>query len=398
MERIDTVSGRAKLPPRREPYWAKIGNGQHVGYRRSEDGGGAWIARAYDAGTRSRAYRALGDLAGVTGADQYDAAVRLAREWFTHIEQGGSTDARTVGDACARYVAHIRETKGDKAAGVAAQRLAALVASDHIARIELAKLQERHVKDWRKRLELTPCKAPARGKNCRVKTPQPEPRPRTPATLNRDMTYLRAALNLAKADRLLVTDMAWCRALLPVKGAERRRDTYLTRDQRRALLDAIICPSLRALVACLCVLPLRPGAIAGLTVGDFDARAGTLRVSTDKAGQGRRLLLPDTAAELLRSQAKGKLPRAPLLSRPDGSPWDKDSWKRPVKAAVIAAGLPADAVLYSLRHSAITDLVSGGLDLMTVAQIAGTSARMIELHYAHLQADRARDALAGLAL
>lgn len=397
MERIDTVSGRAKLTPRREPYWAKVGNGQHVGFRRSEDGG-AWIARAYDAGTKSRAYRALGDMTGVTPSDQYDAAVKLAREWFEHIEQGGSTDARTVGDACARYVDHIRETKGDKAAGVAAQRLAALVAPDPIARIDLAKLQERHVKDWRKRLEQTPCKAPTRGKNCRVKTPQPEPRLRTPATLNRDMTHLRAALNLAKADRLLVTDMAWSRALLPVKGAERRRDAYLTREQRRALLDAIDCPSLRALVACLCALPLRPGAIAALVAGDFDPRAGTLRVSVDKAGAGRRLLLPESVADMLRGHAKGKLPRAPLLSRPDGSAWNKDQWKGPVKAAVVAAGLPADAVLYSLRHSAVTDLVSGGLDLMTVAQIAGTSVRMIELHYAHLQQDRARDALQGLVL
>jgi integrase len=397
MERIDTAKGRGELTPRREPYWSKIGNGQHLGYRKSEEGG-AWIARAYDPGTRSRAYRALGDLSGVAPGDQYDAAVRLAREWFTHIEQGGSTDARTVGDACDRYVEHIRQTKGAKAAGVAAQRLAALVTPDPIARIELAKLQERHVKDWRRRLEQTPCKAPARGKNCRSKAPPPEPRRRTPATMNRDMTYLRAALNLAKADRLLVTDMAWSRALLPIKNAERRRDTYLTREQRRALLDAIQCASLRALVACLCALPLRPGAVAALTVGDFDVRAGTLRIGVDKAGQGRKLLLPETAIELLRLQAKGKLPRAPLLSRPDGAAWDKDTWKKPVKAAVIAAGLPSDAVLYSLRHSAITDLVSSGLDLMTIAQIAGTSVRMVERHYAHLQQDRARDALAGLAL
>ena len=65
---------------------------------------------------------------------------------------------------------------------------------------------------------------------------------------------------------------------------------------------------------------------------------------------------------------------------------------------MIAAGLPADAVAYSLRHSTITDLVVSGLDMATVAALAGTSVPMIAKHYAHLQNDRAADALAGLAL
>ncbi|MGH8225935.1 MAG: hypothetical protein ACRER1_07275 [Gammaproteobacteria bacterium] len=55
-------------------------------------------------------------------------------------------------------------------------------------------------------------------------------------------------------------------------------------------------------------------------------------------------------------------------------------------------------IAYTLRHSTITDLVTGGLDLMTVAQVSGTSAAMIEKHYAHLQREHAAKALSGLAL
>ena len=58
----------------------------------------------------------------------------------------------------------------------------------------------------------------------------------------------------------------------------------------------------------------------------------------------------------------------------------------------------AGVVAYTLRHSTITDLVQGGLDLLTVAQVSGTSVAMIEKHYGHLQRDRAAAALAGLAL
>ena len=82
-------------------------------------------------------------------------------------------------------------------------------------------------------------------------------------------------------------------------------------------------------------------------------------------------------------------------------PWIKNHslviWKKPIKAAVIAAELPGSITAYAMRHSAITDLVTGGLDLLTVAQLSGTSVAMIERHYGHLRADHAAAALATLA-
>jgi hypothetical protein len=52
----------------------------------------------------------------------------------------------------------------------------------------------------------------------------------------------------------------------------------------------------------------------------------------------------------------------------------------------------------SARYSTITDLVRAGLPLLTVAQISGTSAAMIERHYGHLVGDAARKALAGVTI
>jgi hypothetical protein len=43
-------------------------------------------------------------------------------------------------------------------------------------------------------------------------------------------------------------------------------------------------------------------------------------------------------------------------------------------------------------------LVVGGLDLFTVAKLAGTSIAMIEKTYGKLRSDRARDALQTLSL
>ena len=63
-----------------------------------------------------------------------------------------------------------------------------------------------------------------------------------------------------------------------------------------------------------------------------------------------------------------------------------------MKAAAEAAKLPAGTTAYTLRHSVISDLVHDGLDLLTVAQISGTSVAMIERHYGHLRSDVAASA------
>ena len=69
-----------------------------------------------------------------------------------------------------------------------------------------------------------------------------------------------------------------------------------------------------------------------------------------------------------------------------------------MKVAAEGAKLTNSVTAYTLRHSVITDLVTGGLDLLTVAQLSGTSVIMIERHYGHHRADHAAAALATLAL
>jgi site-specific recombinase XerD len=74
-------------------------------------------------------------------------------------------------------------------------------------------------------------------------------------------------------------------------------------------------------------------------------------------------------------------------------PWNKDMWKSPIKEAVTRANLSETVTAYTLRHSGITDLVTAGLPLLTIAQITGTSIAMIERHYGHLTAEKSQDAL-----
>lgn len=86
------------------------------------------------------------------------------------------------------------------------------------------------------------------------------------------------------------------------------------------------------------------------------------------------------------------------MARANGDQWDRFSWRDQIKEAAKAAKLPVDTCAYTLRHSTITDLVTGGLDLFIMAKIRETSVAMIEKHYGHLQREHARAALEGLAL
>lgn len=382
MADLSTVKNRDSLKPGREPHWQRLAVGSFLGYRPLATGpGGNWIARQYDNETRKYRFHALGDFGSLPANERFGAASDAARDWFQHMASGGTHEVITVKEACERYAA----THPD-----AEKRFQRYVYGDPIAAVKLRKLKERQVKDWRSRLEALPAMVTRSNKG------EPVTRKRATATVNRDMVAFRAALNLALAEGAVLTPAAWKYALTPVE-ASGRREVYLDRDQRRELLSHVP-PEALAFVTALCVLPLRPGALAHLLVKDFDSRTDMVTVRIDKAGSGRRIQVSPEGAALLKDQARLKLPAAHLFTRAGGLPWSKDSWKGPIKNAATAASLPIGSTAYALRHSAITDIVQSGLPLLTVAQLFGTSVRMIEKHYGHFQQDQAVKALATLSL
>lgn len=389
--RIDWVKDRAELPARRDPYWQRVGEGRFIGYRKMSEGKpGAWLARI-EGGARY-IQKPLGDFLDVKEAERYGAALTAANEWFSHIEGGGSKDSGTVADACRAYIERLKSEKRDHADSEG--RFIRLVCggtrkigdgsktkaydADPIARIELAKLKRSDVEAWRDRVRKAS---------------------NTASTYERNITPFRAALNLAK-DQRNVSDLAWAVALKPLGGTKPRRELYLDADQRRALIEHAREP-VRPFLEILRMVPLRPGEAANLRVEDFDSKRATLLVRSAMRGNktGKRYIpLGANAVAHLKECARRKLPAAWLFTQANGEQWKKEAWRDEVRDAQKAARLPAATVAYTLRHGVITDLVLGGLDIFTVAKIAGTSVKMIEDHYGHLNKENARVALDGIAL
>lgn len=382
---LSRVRERESLCVRREPHWQRLRPGCFLGYRPSaREGAGTWIARAYDEDHRRYRLKALGDFGPLPSRDRFAEAKREAEAFADLVEAGGHLVQRieTVEEACRQYAASHPDATG---------RFKRNVYADPIAKVKLAKLRRHHLDAWRARLTEKPALVSRRKVGPRIT------RKRAPSTINRDMVVLRAALNKVLAPGAPGTEAAWQEALRAIRNATRQRTLYLDRDQRRALLEQTDAEA-EPFVRTLCLLPLRPGAVAQLTVGDFDERTSELTIGKDKNGKPRRILIPAAASELFAAHAKGKPDEAPLLSRASGRAWDRHTWNDPIAAAAIKAKLASCPTAYTFRHSTITDLVNGGLPLLTVAQISDTSAEMIERHYGHLCRHAAVEALAGLTL
>jgi hypothetical protein len=375
---------KAGEPVRRDPYWKELSKGRYLGYRFfTADSLGTWLCRYYDG--EKYVYKSLGDFKDTPEGARYDAAKAEAEKEFARLAAGGAPKSGTIRTACEAYVEHQRMNKSEAAALDAEARFKRLVYDDPLGRVQLAKLKPTHFAEWKKRVLD---KAKENG----------DRNPR--GSFNRNAVALRAALNLAHLNRQVTSDVSWKKDLRAFtrdekgKDVARRRTLYLSPDDRRRLVENA-SDEAKPLLQAMNMLPVRPGDLPSAKVEDLDVQHRALRLS----GKNHERVIPlgNAAFEHLKACAKGKLPSAWLIARADGSQWRKESWRDEIKLAAAGAKLPRATVAYSLRHSLITDMVKGGLDLFHVAKISGTSVSMIERVYGHLQADHARAALEKLA-
>ncbi len=364
----------SSLEPRREPYWNRVGgvNGLFIGYRKLDGGGGTWIARRYTE-ERKQQYRSLGSL------PNYDQAVKAALAWTNDLDLGVENFDATVSDACRSYVTRQALHKSKSSADDAEGRFKRLVYDKPIGRVLLSKLKTTTLRAWLHDQVL----------NIDDESYDDEQVRRSKDSANRNLNSLKAALNLALSDRLVATDAGW-KTVVPFRDVGARRNHFLTSAERHALLEAC-AEDLRDLVTALLLTPARPGEIAKVTVRDFDRKNGALTLCGKN--KSREVTLSTQAVSFFSEKAKGKIGNALLLTRADGSAWNKDAWKNAFNKAVSVAKLPSDYVLYSLRHTAISELIAGGMDVFLIAKLAGTSTLMIDKHYGHLRHEKTRSKL-----
>ncbi len=370
---IDTTTKRRKLLTRREPYFHKLGKGQHLGFRKLGERG-SWIARQTTDGQKK--YTALGSESDFT----FEQASEKAKEWLAQLEKmEPDQDHRyTVKSCVADYVAHLRVENSEQSSKSVKQSLEKHLVPK-LGKAELAKLTTAQLKRWRNGL---------------VKDGDPETVRRSKDTSNRVLSIAKAAFNLAFRSGIVGSDTAW-RRLSPFKGVGENRKLFLT-DEQVAVLVEVTSGGFNLLIRSAILTGSRYGELASAKVHDLDVINGSLHLD-GKTGP-RDCYLSDDALQFFKEVSKSRLPDAYLLVKDDGEPWGKSHQHRLMKDTVQAAKLPSETVFYSLRHYHISKALLAHIPAQIIAENCGTSIRMLEKHYGKFMATDRRKMMNKVAL
>jgi len=373
MLRIDTKTGRQSLKPRREPYWMRLSKGFYVGFRRTDTGSETWLTRVWlGSGYRFCALELAGD---------FESARKDAEVWRDRVLGGGNSRCQTVSDACRSYLLSVASSR-PKTAKDAEGRFCRLVFNAQIGSIRLDQLKVSHVRGW---LEA------------QLSSNQTEDNLRKArASANRNLSALKAALNMAYADQQIDKNNAWS-IVKPFKGTNvgRGGEAFVERSVRQRYLDEAPYDLSCLMRACL-LTGARPGEVAALEARDFNRTLKTLTFRKSKQMRQREVPLSSDAAIFFDQMSRAAIGTGKLLRCADGSSWTKDKWKVSLRKLVEGWGLPVIR-LYDLRHTAISEMLMAGVDSFAVAHYTGTSVRMIENTYGHLSREGLRASISQVA-
>ncbi|MBM1174292.1 tyrosine-type recombinase/integrase [Microvirga arabica] len=407
---IDTPAKRSKLAAAKNPYWRGIGHGRgglYLGYRKPLRGAGTWVAKIVQGGRRAEERIGLADDMGAAAeALGYAAAVRAALSWaegreraFAALDAGDANGlALTVREAVNAYI-KVREARSKRAGADAKSRLTLHVLSDpKISDLRLSRVTASALKEWRKRLS-------------------PELRP---ATVNRLLNDLRAALNTAIDEHRRVLGphirdevKVGTKALLSADEA-RERQILTAADVRTltaAAFDLDETADLGRFVLVLAATGARFSQVARLRVRDVLVNDLRIMVPRSAKGKGAKsathigVPVGEDVIERLRPILHGRKGHEALLERwrhrqvapivwerVERSPWRAAAeLTRPWKEIVVAANLPIGTIPYSLRHTSIVRMLRANVSTRFVALAHDTSVAMIEKHYAAYVLDDVSD-------
>ena len=362
---ITTKKGRKSLEPRREPYWQRIQNKQHLGYRKVKDSNGSWIAR-WTTPDRKRKYNAVGDDSHLT----FDEAQKLALNWFRQME-GSANISFTLKECVDEYISHLGVTKSSKnSARDTRQRLYKHL-TDELMATKVKDLTTSRLKSWRDALVKD--------------SPDSEIVRKSKSSANRLMNNLKAALNQAFKNGIVSDDTQW-RRLESFRGVEAARTLYLTDKQINKLLSNAE-GAIKDIVTAGILTGSRIGGLADAQCKDHDYSQSTVLLFGKTSP--RTVFLSDEGNNFFKKMCADKKPSDLIFTKDDGTSWGKSTHDRPFRKLVAKAKLPSETVFYSLRHYHISKALLSGMPPQVVAENCATSIRMLEKHYGKfMQADR----------
>jgi integrase len=219
-----------------------------------------------------------------------------------------------------------------------------------------------------------------------------------PATINRELATLSHVFTKAVEWKWLDRIPARPKKLDEPEG----RIIALTADERDALMTAAIGSAnndLWLFVAFGFNTAMRHSEILGARWDRLDFNKRRLFVPIAKAGQREQPLTKELVDILRREREMREDREGWIFPSPhsDTKSGHLSRLDRPFAEAVARAGLdPKKVTPHVMRHTAITSLVEGGVDIPTIQKISGHKTHQMVLRYAHVHDPHIDEAIAAI--
>jgi integrase len=393
---------RAKLAVLHDPYWHLIAEGQHLGYRKSGEARGKWIARYYVQDGEKRAYRfqTLGAADDTVPANNthvlsFSQAVEHAQKWFRArnlaTASGVHIGPYTVRDAAVDWLAkwHGSEASKRNSEGNLKHHILPTLGG-----IEVAKLTRDQVQKWLEQLAKKPPVKVQQREAAQKKLPpsrrskvvydpnDPETKRKRRDTANRIYNDLSALLTLAYDNQHVVSKAVW-ETVDKFENVDVAKNEYLTLEEAKAFIG--VCPQdFRDLVQAALITGCRYGELSTLKVSAYDAQLRAISLIQGKTRKLKHVFLTDDEAAFFDKRIVGKQSEELLFKRDDGKPWGKSNQQPRMMAVLKAAGISRHVRFHDLRHTFATLLAMNGTSIQLIAnQLGHSGTRIAEKHYAH---------------
>ncbi len=141
----------------------------------------------------------------------------------------------------------------------------------------------------------------------------------------------------------------------------------------------------RTLLTVLSLSGCRPGEVAAVRIEDWHGDRWILKKhKTAKKTRKARVVYLCPCLLTITRIAAGNRKKGPLFMAAPGEPWTYSKMRRRFERLRKRMNIDPACVLYSFRHTSITNALVASVDVATVAEVHGTSIQMIEIAYGHL--------------
>ena len=214
-------------------------------------------------------------------------------------------------------------------------------------------------------------------------------KPLAPASINRELAFLRRVFNVAIEDGLLEANPVRPKMFAKENNARTR---FLSLEEEAQLRKAVAADKW-PVIAVAIHTGLRRGEQFGLEWENVNFTTGLLTVPRSKHGEARRVAMNETVRSALRD-LPSRLQSAYVFPSETGeTPLDAQNFYNRVYLPALKVAEIDGLRWHDLRHTFASRLVMAGVDLRTVQELLGHKTIQMTLRYSHLSPAHQLDAV-----